>query len=352
MRRLSLIFLCMLLPVGAMRAQPAATAASLPGDRALVDTHPDTLFAAIQHPPLPETLRIVVLGSSTAAGQGASEKDSAWVWRYRTYLSGVHPSWEVINLAVGGYTTYQLQPTGWAWPSGRPRPDTARNISRALALRPAAIIINLPTNDAASDFSIIEQTENFERLSAEAARADVPLWVSTTQPRDLSLEKRWNLMTMRDWIAERFPDRVLDFWTGIATEDGLMREPYDAGDGIHLSDAGHALLFTRVRAENIPEHVARISWIARNTPRADGVQVYPNPTRGRASVRLFDGESGPISLVVQDRLGRTVLRQDDHYAFNGDFTTTLDVGTLPSGSYLLLLRTPRGTRQHPLLLLR
>jgi lysophospholipase L1-like esterase len=350
--RLSFILLYLLLPLGALRAQPAPTPPVLPGgvsDRAVVR---DTVLDGLRNLAPPEKLRIVVLGSSTAAGQGASEEDSAWVWKYRTYLSAIDPDWEVINLAVGGYTTYQVQPTGWQWPAGRPRPDTAKNITHALSLHPSAIIINLPTNDAASGFSIIEQTENFERLSAEASRAGIPLWVSTTQPRDLPLEKRWNLMTMRDWIGERFPDRVLDFWTGLATDDGLMLDHYDRGDGIHLNDAGHALLLTRVRDEHIPEQVTRINWIARNAPRADGVQVWPNPTRGRATIHFFNGESGPISLIVQDRLGRTVLRQDDHYAFNGDFTTALDFGTLPSGSYLLLLHTPHGTRQHPLLLLR
>lgn len=352
MRRFAFILLSLLLPLGALRAQPAPIPASLPGGQPERGAEADTLLDGLRGLPPPEALRIVILGSSTAAGQGPSKTDSAWVWRYRTHLSGINHAWEVINLAVGGYSSYHLQPTGWQWPSGRPRPDTARNITRALALRPSAIIINLPTNDAASDYSIIEQTANFERLSAEAARAGVPLWVSTTQPRNLSLEKRWNLMTMRDWIAERFPDRVLDFWTGLATDDGQMLERFDMGDGIHLNDAGHAVLFTRVRDENIPEQITRITWIARNAPHAEDLQVWPNPTRGKATVRFHQGESGPISLTLLDRLGRTVLSRNDHYAFDGSFTAALDLGGLPSGFYSLQLHTPLGTRQHSLLLLR
>ena len=49
-----------------------------------------------------ESYKIVVLGSSTAAGAGVSSSDSAWVNRYRNYLESINPDNEVINLAVGG----------------------------------------------------------------------------------------------------------------------------------------------------------------------------------------------------------------------------------------------------------
>ena len=73
---------------------------------------------------------IAILGSSTAAGVGASTYDSAFAGRYAKYLGGLKPSWKLVNLAVGGYTTYHIMPTGWKRPAGRPAPDTARNITK------------------------------------------------------------------------------------------------------------------------------------------------------------------------------------------------------------------------------
>ncbi|MEZ4983685.1 MAG: SGNH/GDSL hydrolase family protein [Saprospiraceae bacterium] len=51
--------------------------------------------------------RIVVLGSSTAEGTGASSPDSSWVNRYRASLSR-NTRYEVVNLARGGYTTFHI----------------------------------------------------------------------------------------------------------------------------------------------------------------------------------------------------------------------------------------------------
>lgn len=49
--------------------------------------------------------RIVVLGSSTAAGAGVSDSNRAWVNQYRTYLQSIDPTNTVTNLAKGGYST-------------------------------------------------------------------------------------------------------------------------------------------------------------------------------------------------------------------------------------------------------
>ena len=73
--------------------------------------------------------RMVVLGSSTAEGAGASVSDSACGNLYRTNLQSVNAENSVINLAKGGYSSYRLMPDAFVPPSYRPAPDTARNIS-------------------------------------------------------------------------------------------------------------------------------------------------------------------------------------------------------------------------------
>ena len=139
-----------------------------------------------------DVIRIVVLGSSTAAGTGPTDPAKAWVNQYRTYIQSLNPSSEVINLAVGGYTTAKVMPDGYA------DTDPLHNISKALSNAPDAILINLPTNDAASGISVDQQLANYSVILAAAKAKNVPVWVTTTQPRYLSTELRQNLMNMRD----------------------------------------------------------------------------------------------------------------------------------------------------------
>ena len=45
-------------------------------------------------------LKIVVIGSSTAQGAGASVPDSAWVNQFRKFVEEINPENEVINLCL------------------------------------------------------------------------------------------------------------------------------------------------------------------------------------------------------------------------------------------------------------
>lgn len=203
----------------------------------------------------PGALTLVVLGSSTAAGIGPKDPQSAWVERYRRHLSERYPRHQLVNLALGGYTTYHVQATGFEPPTGRPRPDPQRNISAALALRPLAILVNLPSNDVAETIPVGEQLSNYERLAQLAEQARVALWVTTPQPRRLSAEQTAAQTHVRDALAARFVPRVLDFWTPFADERGRIRPELDAGDGVHLNDAAHALLASAVANAQIPASI-------------------------------------------------------------------------------------------------
>lgn len=197
---------------------------------------------------------IVVLGSSTAAGAGASTPDSAWVNRYRNFLQSINPAYQVTNRAVGGFTTYRIMPTGFTPPMGRPDPDTTHNITYAIGLNPDAIIVNLPSNDVSQGFSVQEQLDNFDTIVDHATAAGIPIWVCTTQPKNyggnpVPIQKQQDV---RDSIHARYSPRVLDFWTGLASPSNQLSPTYDSGDGTHLNDAGHGLVFTRARDANIP----------------------------------------------------------------------------------------------------
>ncbi len=199
---------------------------------------------------------IVVLGSSTAAGTGPKDPKNAWVMRYKTYLAGEFPKFVLVNLAVGGQTTFEIQPSDYKPPANRPKPVEGKNITAALKLKPSAIIINTPTNDQASNFPVSEQLANYDRIAALTTAAHVLLWVATSQPRNFTnAAQLTSLMQVRDAISKKFTPRALDFWTPFAKADGTIKTEYDSGDGTHMNDAAHAILANTVIAAQIPEKV-------------------------------------------------------------------------------------------------
>ena len=199
------------------------------------------------------TFKIVVLGSSTALGTGASPIDSSWVNKFRTYVKSKNIQNEVINLATMSLTTYHvLCPNDFIPPANRPAPDTARNITKALSLNPDVIIINLPSNDIGSGFSLIEQKNNYERTMTLANGRNIPVWVTTTQPRTAySPVERDSLKAMRDWTYARFGTHAIDFWSTVANTDGTINSLYNSGDGVHVNNYGHHIFYSKTAQEKI-----------------------------------------------------------------------------------------------------
>jgi len=196
--------------------------------------------------------KIVLLGSSTTFGTGANPIDSSWAAKFTNYNLRKNSQTLVYNFGIPGYTSYNvLCPTGLASPANRPAPDPQNNITAALALHPDAIIVNLPSNDAAYDYTLKEQQLNFERAKYLADSAHVPMWVTTTQPRNnLSAAQMSNLTAMRDWLTTRFGVKAVDFWTTVANSDGTINNTYNS-DGTHVNNLGHDIFYKRILSETI-----------------------------------------------------------------------------------------------------
>ncbi len=184
----------------------------------------------------------VILGSSTAEGVGASTGNS-WVKQFEEYLKSIHPGSLIHNLAFSGYSTVNILPNGSVGA------DPERNITKALTFNPDVIIINLPSNDAASGYPVADQLARYSAILAAAG--SVPVYITTTQPRNLDATGRQNLMEMRDATLANYPTKAINFWNGLATSDGLILQAFDSGDGIHLNNNGHSLIANRVLQANI-----------------------------------------------------------------------------------------------------
>ncbi len=195
--------------------------------------------------------KIVIIGSSTAYGTGANPIDSSWAKKFTAYLLIQNPQIQVINIATLGLTSYDVSATGTIVPAPF-SVDTMRNITKALSLNPDAIILNLPSNDVARGIPTNTIHQNFINITTLANNQNVPVWVSTTQPRDgLSPSEDILQMDLRDWINNTYGNKAVDFWTGIADANGKINSFYGAGDGVHLNNYGHHVLFARMVAEKI-----------------------------------------------------------------------------------------------------
>lgn len=199
--------------------------------------------------------KIVVLGSSTAAGAGPTSVDNAWVWMYRDYLTQHDTRYYVENLALGGYTTYDILPTGTPIPGGVSETiDVNRNVTKAIALNADGIIVNMPSNDSNMGYSKDDQIANLTLVRNTALAASIPTWICTVQPRDFgtnttALAIHTEMVTA---LPAAFPGFFVDFWTGLANATGNdILAAYDSGDGVHLNNAGHLILLERILGADI-----------------------------------------------------------------------------------------------------
>ena len=195
---------------------------------------------------IPETftpLRIVVIGSSTAAGYGVPA-DSAWVNRLKAAMKADGRLDTLVNLAVGGTDCYHGMPTGYRPPSRRNWPKTSANITKALSFDPDIVIVNYASNN----YDWLTNTEIMNCLKRIASTANVNgsiCLTTTTQPRDgFSTTARNKLRVIKDLTIQQFGSRSLDFWTDITNpSNNKLKYGLALGDNIHTNSKGHRLLF-------------------------------------------------------------------------------------------------------------
>src|SRR4030095_9844368 len=205
-----------------------------------------------------------VIGSSTAAGTGASAPDSAYVGRINYYYNNLGPgiSLSLFNLGVGGFNCYMGLPSSYATnpPPGfvmLDQPNPNQNVTKALSFTPDVVLVNYPTNrynEAA--FTIARIVECHQKIYDSVVGLGKVCFIATPQPRQDggvfgTPESRQKLHDIRDAIMAQFGNNAIDFWTGIALPDNTINPIYSAGDNIHLNNAGHKELFKRVRDKNV-----------------------------------------------------------------------------------------------------
>ncbi|HYJ37907.1 MAG TPA: SGNH/GDSL hydrolase family protein [Chitinophagaceae bacterium] len=207
--------------------------------------------------------KLSVIGSSTAAGTGATGYDSSYVGRVEAYYDNLGIPTTVTNLALGGSNCYRGLPSSYFITPPPPPfvmlafPDVDRNVTKALSFNPDVVIVGYPSNLYNTvDFTIPRILDVHQKIYDSVIAAGKVCFITTTQPRqDAGVfdtpESRQKLKDIRDAMMLQFGNYAIDFWTGIALPDNTINPIYSAGDNIHLNNAGHRELFRRVRNKDI-----------------------------------------------------------------------------------------------------
>jgi lysophospholipase L1-like esterase len=212
------------------------------------------------------TPRIVIIGSSTAAGAGVVDQNGnitpdAWVERLRTHLNSLSIDYRLVNLSLSGLSTSQ------AMPSLQPAERTYRN-SLAFAFSdefrtengftPNIVIVNLPSNDAnLTNWNPATTLANFRTMRQFVETKGAQFVVTTTLPRTWFQENNPPFTPARRRILQREQaDAIMSEYGTMAVpifyemanlNDYTINERYGTGDNIHFNRLGHQFIFERVR---------------------------------------------------------------------------------------------------------
>jgi hypothetical protein len=239
-----------------------------------------------------------IIGSSTAAGEGATTFDSSWVARTVLYYRNLGELTSYHDIAISGTTTWTGMPSSFVPPTGNPQPpspDPTANVTRILQLGSNVVVVGYPTNDIVFGYTLTQYLSNLRTIYDSVLKAGKVCYITTTQPRnDIPANVRQVLLVGRDSILNEFPQRSLNFWDPVVDPATLgILTQYSAGDGIHLNNAGHAVIALVAENAGIMTQTPLPLTLTSFDARKSGVEVLLQWTTA------FDGNGGPVIFEVQ-----------------------------------------------------
>ena len=281
-----------------------------------------------------QTKRIVaVIGSSSAAGTGATPIDSSWVNLTKDYLKGLGLIDTIYNIALGGSTTFAGLPT---WDSnGASKPDTAHNITKALRYNPDVVLIAYASNDVVADYTMQQTMTNLRVIYQEVLNAGKIAYISTPQPRGtIPVFQKQMLKAERDSVLAEFPAYSMNFYNPLIAADSLSINPALAFDSTHPNNAGHQLLFQVVKNTDILSSFPLALSTDNFSARVQQQGVLLQWTAEEAGAILFDIQRSQDGISFAD-LGQ----ENEMQNLSGTQYTWQDEAPLPGKSYYRLKTT-------------
>lgn len=189
--------------------------------------------------------RVVVIGSSSAYGRGASTPQHAYAARLSSWLATNDPTSCLVNLAQNGYTTFHLRPLRMGNDSGRSSIDSTRNIDAAIRLSPELVIIHLPSNDIAYGYPLASSIRNIQAMVDDAHAAGMRVLVIGPHPRGNADCKRDSMVAWARALDTLSNAETISVWDSLATDSTHLRAAVNS-DGVHFNDSGHAIVYRQI----------------------------------------------------------------------------------------------------------
>ncbi len=242
-----------------------------------------------------------ILGSSTAAGTGASPVSNSWVNRLTTKYVGEGKLSATVNLAVGGYNPYHAMPDGFIPPADRPAPDPEHNISQLLTESPDIVIVSFVSNQY-NLYSFEEIRLTLTTIRDSALQAGAVCFITTPQPRTgFNVAARQKLRDLTDSVLVWFGEYAINFFDPLVNpaDNTILPEYRYSGDQIHINNAGHEVLFNQVVAKNIIAYALPVKL------EYFGVQLSEG--KPRLNWHSTDEEMETLFTVERSTDGRTFI---------------------------------------------
>jgi lysophospholipase L1-like esterase len=261
--------------------------------------------------------KIVILGSSSAYGVGASTPDSSWAGRTKAYYKARNQLDTIINLAVPG----SFSDSG------------VKLLPKALGYSPDIVLVAFPSNDLVADVGIPRYMSNLRKIYNTVTAAGIRCFVSTTQPRDDKYAEPL-LKVGRDSIMMEFPYNYLQFYDPLVAPGSLDINPIYSAEGIHPNNAGHRLLFQSILAAQIIPSIPPATSLAIEKVYIAGLDIATTIDIPRdESFYLAIFNTGGVPVQRRSVSGRAPA-----------VTLDIPLSSLPAGVYYLQITTPDGQR--------
>jgi lysophospholipase L1-like esterase len=195
-----------------------------------------------------DTTSIAVLGSSTAAGTGASQTSNSWVGLLQTWLMRTKGE-KIINFAAPGILSSSALCTQEANSNLMELISPTRNIDKALKLGANRLILAFPSNDTTNGIPAEQTINNFLDMRLCAQSSKVQVAVMSSLPRSgLSKKQNAAIAQIDAAMQKEFGHCFINMRSALAdSSDENPRRDLSAGDGVHFNDAGHAVIFATVK---------------------------------------------------------------------------------------------------------
>jgi lysophospholipase L1-like esterase len=207
------------------------------------------LTAAMANSVCAETTALAVLGSSTAAGTGASQASRSWVGLLQVWLAKT--KWgNIINLAAPGVLSTSALCTQQVNSNISELISPTRNVDRALKLGATRLILSFPSNDATNGMPAEQTIGNLLDMRQCAQSNDkVRVAVMSSLPRDgLTKQQNATIAQIDAVMRKEFGACFINVRSTVAdSSNENIRHDLSAGDGVHFNDAGHAIIYSVVK---------------------------------------------------------------------------------------------------------